>query len=76
MVRKNDFKLPVDPKFFFRVVKTAFNQRRKTLRNSLKSMGISDKLNEDAIFARRPEQLSVEEFIRLTDMLAKDGHEH
>ena len=76
LVRKNDFKLPVDPKFFFRVVKTAFNQRRKTLRNSLKSMGISDKLNEDAIFARRPEQLSVEEFIRLTDMLAKDGHEH
>ena len=76
LVRKNDFKLPVDPKFFFRVVKTAFNQRRKTLRNSLKSMGISDKLNEDAIFARRPEQLSVEEFINLTDMLAQDGHEH
>ena len=76
LVRKNDFELPVDPKFFFRVVKTAFNQRRKTLRNSLKSMGISDKLNEDAIFARRPEQLSVEEFIGLTDMLAKDGHEH
>ena len=76
LVRKNDFKLPVDPKFFFRVVKTAFNQRRKTLRNSLKSMGISDKLNEDAIFARRPEQLSVDEFIKLTDMLAQDGHEH
>jgi len=76
LVRKNDFELPVDPKFFFRVVKTAFNQRRKTLRNSLKSMGISDKLNEDVIFARRPEQLSVEEFIGLTDMLAKDGHEH
>ena len=76
LVRKNDFKLPVDPKFFFRVVKTAFNQRRKTLRNSLKSMGISDKLNEDAIFARRPEQLSVDEFIKLTDMFAQDGHEH
>lgn len=76
LVRKNDFELPVDPKFFFRVVKTAFNQRRKTLRNSLKSMGISDKLNEDVIFARRPEQLSVDEFINLTDMLAQDGHEH
>jgi len=76
LVRKLDFELPVDPDFFFRVVKTAFNQRRKTLRNSLKSLGISDKLSEDAIFARRPEQLSVEEFIQLTQKLAQNGSEH
>lgn len=74
--RKDDFELPVEPSFFFRVVKTAFNQRRKTLRNSLKSLGLSDKLREDAIFARRPEQLSVEEFIQLTHILAEDGGEH
>jgi len=73
LVRKENIELPVDPGFFFRVVKTAFNQRRKTLRNSLKSMGISDKLSEDAIFARRPEQLSVEEFLDLTKKLAQDG---
>ena len=76
LVRKENFELPVDAKFFFRVVKTAFNQRRKTLRNSLKSFGLSDKLREDAIFARRPEQLSVDEFIELTQKLAQDSSEN
>ena len=72
LVRKKDFQLPVDPAFFFRVVKTAFNQRRKTLRNSLKSFQISDKLKEDVIFAQRPEQLSVEQFLKLTKSLEED----
>lgn len=73
LIRKKDYTLPVDVAFFFRVVKTAFNQRRKTLRNSLKSFQISDKLKEDVIFAQRPEQLSVEQFIELTKSLAEDG---
>ena len=73
LVRKKDYHLPVDVPFFFRVVKTAFNQRRKTLRNSLKSFQISDKLKEDVIFAQRPEQLSVAQFIELTKSLVKDG---
>lgn len=73
LIRKKDYTLPVDVPFFFRVVKTAFNQRRKTLRNSLKSFQISDKLKEDVIFAQRPEQLSVEQFIELTKSLAEDG---
>ena len=64
---------PVDEKFFFNVVKTAFNQRRKMLRGSLKSFNLSDKLREDAIFAQRPEQLSVQEFISLTQKIAKDA---
>ena len=76
LVRKDDIELPVDANLFFRVVKTAFNQRRKTLRNSLKSFGLSDKLCEDAIFARRPEQLSVDEFIVLTQKLMQDSHEN
>lgn len=58
------------------VVKTAFNQRRKQLRNSLKSLveskvsaeKVKDLLDKD-IFTKRPEQLSVEEFINLTKML-------
>lgn len=54
------------------VVKTAFNQRRKTLRNSLKSLQLSDNLKEDAIFDRRPEQLSVPEFIALAKRIAHD----
>ena len=73
MRRKENYKLDCDEKLLFTVVKTAFNQRRKTLRNSLKSLNLSDKLQEDAIFALRPEQLSVEDFISLTQKIAADG---
>jgi len=59
-----------DEKAFFRVVKTAFGQRRKTLRNSLKSMiaGRTD-IAEMEIFSLRPERLSVEDFVGLTRLL-------
>jgi len=70
--RKENFQLPVNEKLFYNVVKTAFNQRRKTLRNSLKSLNLSDKLREDAIFALRPEQLSVARFIELTAKIEND----
>lgn len=74
LVRKDVLDLGVDQKLFFNVVKTAFNQRRKTLRNSLKSFMLSDKLKEDIIFAQRPEQLSVDQFVTLTKSIEKDGH--
>ncbi len=51
------------------VVKTSFGQRRKTLRNSLRSLAKSDDVLKDEIFNKRPEQLSVAEFIRLTNLL-------
>jgi len=73
LIRKKDYNLPVNEKLFFKVVKTAFNQRRKTIRNSLKTFNLSDKLREDAIFAQRPEQLSVQEFISLTQKIAADA---
>jgi 16S rRNA (adenine1518-N6/adenine1519-N6)-dimethyltransferase len=73
LIRKENYTLPVDEKLFFKVVKTAFNQRRKMLRSSLKSLNLSDKLREDAIFAQRPEQLSVQEFISLTQKIARDA---
>ena len=73
LIRKENYNLPVDEKLFFKVVKTAFNQRRKMLRSSLKSLNLSDKLREDAIFAQRPEQLSVQEFISLTQKIAKNA---
>ena len=73
LIRKENYDLPVDEKLFYRVVKTAFNQRRKTLRNSLKAMNLSDNLREDVIFAKRPEQLSVQEFISLTSKIEKDA---
>ncbi|MEL6811601.1 MAG: 16S rRNA (adenine(1518)-N(6)/adenine(1519)-N(6))-dimethyltransferase RsmA [Bacteroidota bacterium] len=71
--RKKNFALPCDEPLFFKVVKTAFQQRRKTLRNSLKTFQLSDKLKEDAIFGQRPEQLSVQDFIALTLKLEADA---
>ncbi|MAD97667.1 MAG: 16S rRNA (adenine(1518)-N(6)/adenine(1519)-N(6))-dimethyltransferase [Flavobacteriaceae bacterium] len=71
-IRKKNHTLPVDEKLFFRVVKTAFNQRRKMLRSSLKSFNLSQSLKEDPIFAKRPEQLSVEEFVSLTQKIASN----
>jgi len=50
LIRKESYTLPCSEKLFFRVVKTAFQQRRKTLRNSLKTFNLSDNLREDAIF--------------------------
>jgi 16S rRNA (adenine1518-N6/adenine1519-N6)-dimethyltransferase len=73
LTRKENFELPVNEKLFYKVVKTAFQQRRKTLRNSLKTMNLSDNLREDVIFAKRPEQLSVDEFINLTSKIEKDA---
>lgn len=69
MVLKNDIDTSVDYSFFKTVVKTAFNQRRKTLRNSLKSFDIPEKLQEDVIFAQRPEQLHYQEFIILSQRI-------
>jgi len=58
-----DFK---NEKQFFQIVKIAFNQRRKTLRNALKSYLSSDAM-KPALFDKRAEQLSVEDFIMLND---------
>ena len=62
-------KLPCDEKLFFRVIKQAFSTRRKTLRNCLKSMGLSEELKADPIMDKRAEQLDVQEFITLTQNL-------
>ena len=67
MTRNNRQGLGCDEALFKNIVKTAFNQRRKQMRNSL--MGLVGKENpilNDPIFTKRPEQLSVEEFIALT----------
>ncbi|WP_439153072.1 16S rRNA (adenine(1518)-N(6)/adenine(1519)-N(6))-dimethyltransferase RsmA [Winogradskyella sp.] len=70
--RKEDFTLPCDEKLFFKVVKTGFQQRRKTLRNSLKTFNLSDNLKANTIFGQRPEQLSVSRFIELTSLIEND----
>jgi 16S rRNA (adenine1518-N6/adenine1519-N6)-dimethyltransferase len=69
MRRKENFTLPCNEKMLYTVVKMAFQQRRKTMRNSLKALNLSDSLREDTIFDLRPEQLSVEQFIELTQKI-------
>ena len=64
--------LPCDEKLFKRVVKTAFNQRRKTLRNSLKPLLSGLELPEK-YSGERPEQCSVEDFILLTEMIGRQN---
>lgn len=71
-LRRNDVeKLPCNEKMFFNIVKMGFNQRRKTLRNALKGIGIATEIIEDKIFDKRAEQLSVQDFISLTQMMEK-----
>ena len=62
-----------DEKRFRSIVRSTFNQRRKTLRNGLKSMGYDDAVLDTVRFdlTKRPEELSVEEFILLARMLGK-----
>ncbi len=67
--RKQNYKLDCNETSFFKIVKTAFNHRRKTLRNSLKIFNLDDNLREDSIFDLRPEQLSVDNFVKLTNMI-------
>ena len=67
--RKENQNINCSDPLFFRVVKTAFNQRRKTLRNSLKAFELPTNVKEDTIFDLRPERLSVSEFIRLTQLI-------
>ncbi len=68
LTRNERKELPCSEEFFIKVVKAAFNLRRKMLRNSLK--GICENLPEK-FATKRPEQLSVEDFIELTCAIEK-----
>ena len=62
-----------DEILFKKIVKQSFGQRRKTIRNSLKIFNITDIKKEDTIFAKRPEQLSVSDFIYLTNLVGNEN---
>lgn len=69
-ITRNDVeKLDCDEKRFKMVVKTAFNQRRKTLRNALKSLTFATAPNEH-LLTLRAERLSVEDYVQITKCLA------
>jgi 16S rRNA (adenine1518-N6/adenine1519-N6)-dimethyltransferase len=65
LLRKSNIEDMKSEKTFFRLVKTAFNQRRKTLRNAVRGIFPEEVLN-DTIFDKRAEQLSVKDFSTLT----------
>lgn len=69
LIRNKTEKLNCDEKQFFSIVKMAFNQRRKTMRNSLKSLIVSEELKANPIFDKRPEQLGVAEFEMITRLI-------
>lgn len=69
LVRNNVRELGCDESMFKTIVKLSFGQRRKTLRNSLRSFAKNPEVLTDEIFNKRPEQLSVAEFICLTNLL-------
>ena len=77
MTRNETIELGCDEKLFKQVVKTTFNQRRKTLRNSIKPiLGKECPLTEDVLFNKRPEQLSVQQFIDLTNSVEEALKSH
>jgi 16S rRNA (adenine1518-N6/adenine1519-N6)-dimethyltransferase len=67
--------LDCDEKLFFRVVKQGFATRRKTLRNALKPLGLSDLFKEYPVLDKRAEQLDVQEFITLTNKLQESWNQ-
>ena len=75
ITRNKRIALGCDEALFKTVVKTAFNQRRKTLRNSLKTLlGNDNPISSLQVFDRRPEQLSVEEFVELTNIILREAY--
>jgi len=69
--RNGTANLGCNEKLFFRVVKTAFNQRRKTLKNALKPIG---EFSDHPLLTKRAEQLSVSEFVELTKLAENLAH--
>ena len=71
LVRKPNYHLDCDEDLFFTIVKTAFNQRRKTLRNSLKPLLTNESLKKNSIFDKRPEQLPWQDFVFITKEISR-----
>ena len=73
--RNERVKLDCDEKFFITVVKQGFQNRRKTLRNALKSLNLPVDMLKDEVLDKRAEQLSVDDFVVLTNKIqaGKDG---
>ena len=69
LTRNNVQQLDCDEKLFKQVVKAGFNQRRKTLRNSIKAFKLKDEFITHKYLTQRAEELSVADFVLLTNMI-------
>ena len=69
LTRNNVQQLDCNEKLFKQVVKAGFNQRRKTLRNSIKAFKLKPEFLEHKYLTQRAEELSVNDFVALTNMV-------
>lgn len=69
LVRNQVERLNCDEKLFQQIVKMSFGTRRKTLRNSLRTYNLPPEVTAQPIFDQRPEQLSVQQFVALTQLV-------
>jgi 16S rRNA (adenine1518-N6/adenine1519-N6)-dimethyltransferase len=72
LIRNKRFELGCNESLFFIIVKQAFNQRRKTLRNALKNLSFAGKIHHLPFLDKRAEQLSVDDFIELAKLAEKN----
>ena len=70
--RKENLNIDCDLQLLDRIIKLGFQQRRKKLKNSLKKLDIEENILEDSIFDSRPEQLTIEEFVKLTKKVSNE----
>ena len=73
LTRKEKFELDCDENLFKQIVKMAFNQRRKTLRNALKRLSLPLDAIADDVLALRAERLSWQDFVEMTQKLQQHG---
>lgn len=72
LIRNDVKRLDCDETMFVKIVKTAFNQRRKMLRSALKPLGLPLTNIEESLLVLRAEQLTIEQFIHITKLLSND----
>lgn len=76
LVRNEVKSLDCNEKLFFQVVKGGFGNRRKTLRNSLKSFQLSEELKSNTIMDKRAEQLDVADFVFIAQQIEASRGNH
>jgi len=72
LTRKENLNIDCDLQLLDRIIKLGFQQRRKKLKNSLKKLDLEENILEDSIFESRPEQLTIEEFVKLTKKVSNE----